>query len=166
MSIAETPKLQAPSAVEVPAQSRFSPTYPIRHGMHNALMFLVFLVSLVPPAQALDCRAGQQPSLTAEILFGRNIGDRHAVTEAAWSRFLASEITPRFPAGLTVVDATGQWRDSKRNVLVRERSKLLLVTLRPGAADQAKIDAIVAAYKRRFHQQSVAVLVRQACISF
>jgi hypothetical protein len=65
-----------------------------------------------------------------------------------------------------VVDATGQWRDSNRNMLVRERSKLVLLTLRPGAADQAKIDAIVAAYKRRFRQQSVTVLVRPGCISF
>jgi Protein of unknown function (DUF3574) len=134
--------------------------------MRNAWPFLALLLSIASPAQALDCRAGQQPTLTAELFFGRNTGQRHAVGDAAWSRFLAAEITPRFPAGLTVVDATGQWRDRKRNTLVRERSKLVLVTLRPGAADQARIDAIVAAYKRRFHQQSVAVLVRPACISF
>ena len=134
--------------------------------MRSALAFLALLLSIASPAQALDCRASQQPTLTAELFFGRNIGQRHAVGDAAWSRFLAAEITPRFPAGLTVVDATGQWRDRKRNTLVRERSKLVLVTLRPGAADQAKIDAIVAAYKRRFHQQSVPVLVRPACISF
>jgi Protein of unknown function (DUF3574) len=134
--------------------------------MRNALPFLALLLSIASPAQALDCRAGQQPTLTAELFFGRNIGQRHAVSDAAWSRFLAGEITPRFPAGLTVVDAAGQWRDGRRNALVRERSKLVLLTLRPGAADQAKIDAIVAAYKRRFHQHSVAVLVRPACISF
>lgn len=129
-------------------------------------MLFVFLLAIASPAQALDCRTGQQSALTAELFFGRNIGHRHAVTEAAWSRFLAAEITPRFPEGLTVLDASGQWRDKKRNMLVRERSKLVLLTLRPGAADQAKIDAIVAAYKRRFQQQSVAVLVRPACISF
>ena len=134
--------------------------------MRNALPFFALLVLIASPARSLECRAGQQPTLSAELFFGRNIGQRHAVTEAAWSRFLASEITPRFPAGLTVVDATGQWRDRNRNMLVRERSKLVLLTLRPGAADQAKIDAIVAAYKRRFRQQSVAVLVRPGCISF
>jgi Protein of unknown function (DUF3574) len=134
--------------------------------MRNALPFFASLVLITSPAQAFDCRAGQQPTLTAELFFGRNIGQRHAVTEAAWSRFLAAEITPRFPDGLTVVDATGQWRDKKRSMLVRERSKLVLLTLRPGPPDQAKIAAIVAAYKRRFHQQSVTVLVRPACISF
>jgi hypothetical protein len=116
-------------------------------------------------AQTFECRVGQQATLTAEILFGRNIGRRQAVSEAAWSRFLAGEITPRFPHGLTVLDAAGQWRDQKRNTLVRERSKMVLLTLRE-ATDQGKIDAIVAAYKRRFNQQSVAVLVRPACISF
>jgi hypothetical protein len=134
--------------------------------MRNALPFFALFALIASPARGLECRAGQQPTLSAELFFGRNIGQRHAVTEAAWSRFLASEITPRFPAGLTVVDATGQWRDSNRNMLVRERSKLVLLTLRPGAADQAKIDAIVAAYKRRFRQQSVTVLVRPGCISF
>jgi hypothetical protein len=37
----------------------------------------------------------------------------------------------------------------------------------PGAADdEARLDAIVTAYKRDFHQQSVAVIVRPGCVSF
>ena len=32
--------------------------------------------------------------------------------------------------------------------------------------DEARLDAIVAAYKRRFHQRSVGVIVQAACVSF
>ena len=134
--------------------------------MHKFFPLIILLFAVPADAQTLECRAGQKAAFTAELLFGRNIKGRHGVTEAAWTRFLANEITPRFPDGLTVMDAAGQWRDHKRHALVRERSKMVLLTLRPGATDHAKIDAIVAAYKRRFNQQSVLVLVRPACISF
>ena len=33
--------------------------------------------------------------------------------DAAWDAFLADTVTPRFPDGLTVLDARGQWRDSE-----------------------------------------------------
>lgn len=33
------------------------------------------------------------------------------VSDEDWRAFLAAEVTPRFPDGLTVIDAAGQWRD-------------------------------------------------------
>jgi hypothetical protein len=115
-------------------------------------------------AQGSACRAAQKQMVVADLLFGRNIGGRLGVTESRWSRFLTREITPRFPDGLTVVDASGQWRDPDRNRIVRERSKLVTIVME--AAAQDKIDAIVEAYKRQFRQQSVGVVVRPACVSF
>jgi hypothetical protein len=44
---------------------------------------------------------------TVEMYFGRKIGDRVGVSDAAFLDFTANEITPRFPQGLTVVDARG-----------------------------------------------------------
>ena len=32
--------------------------------------------------------------------------------------------------------------------------------------DQARLDAVVTAYKREFRQQSVGVVVQSACVSF
>ena len=55
------------------------------------------------------------------LMFGRNIGGELGVTE--WSDFVASEITPRFPAGLTVDDALGQWRDAATGKAIKEPSK-------------------------------------------
>ncbi len=104
--------------------------------------------------------------LRAELLFGRNIGGRFGVTETLWARFLAQEVTPRFPDGLTVVDASGQWRDSASNRIVRERSKILIIAFESAADSQAKLDAVVEAYKKRFRQQSVGVVIRPACAAF
>lgn len=111
--------------------------------------------------------AGQQKSVvTADLLFGRKIGDRVGVSEQAFARFVDAEITPRFPDGLTVLSATGQWRDTERHTTVREPSKIVQIVL-PGAADdQSRLDAIIAAYKTRFQQQAVGLVMRPACTSF
>jgi hypothetical protein len=71
------------------------------------------------------CRSPQQAMQQIELMFGRNIGGRLGVSETAWSRFLAREVTPRFPDGLTVVNAASQWRDKEHGALVREPSKLV-----------------------------------------
>jgi hypothetical protein len=117
-------------------------------------------------AQGLTCAPPQQGMLEVELMFGRNIGGRLGVGEIAWSRFLAREVTPRFPAGLTVLDASGQWRVRERSRLVREPSKLVIIVTADDAASREGIAAIVAAYRQRFHQQSVGVVTRPVCAAF
>jgi hypothetical protein len=102
----------------------------------------------------------------AQIMFGRNIGGALGVSDKGFARFLEREIVPRFPDGLTIVDATGRWRDARTGRLIREPSKMVTVIATPDASLQEKIDAIAAAYKRRFRQDSVGVVIRQACVSF
>jgi hypothetical protein len=115
---------------------------------------------------SLSCHGAQQPKLVAQLLFGRDIGNRTGVSEAAWQHFVAHEITPRFPDGLTVVAATGQWRNPVSRRIVREPSKLVIIVLPGNSGDQARLVAIVDAYKRRFRQQSVGVILQSACTSF
>jgi hypothetical protein len=112
----------------------------------------------------LDCRG--EVKRTAELLFGRNIGGRLGVSEAEFSRFVAREITPRFPDGLTVIDARGQWRDRSSNAIVREPSKVVLIALPGRSGDDEHLSRIIAAYKARFRQDSVGLIVRPACVSF
>jgi hypothetical protein len=132
------------------------------------LSLLVLCLALTSGAQAQtgECRGLQKPQQVAELMFGRKIGDRVAVSEAKWSRFVDREITPRFPDGLTVLDARGQWRDSERNRIVREPSKLVQIVLPGKAEDTGRLDEIAEAYKKQFRQQSVGVIVRGACVSF
>jgi len=117
-------------------------------------------------AQLMDCLGGQRPSQVAELMFGRNIGRRLGVNEADWSRFVDQEIISRFPSGLIMFNAAGEWRDGATNKIVREPSKIVQIVLPGQAQDTARLNEIVAAYKHRFKQQSVVMIVRPACVSF
>ena len=137
----------------------------------HALRRMALVALLLAPAdfvsaQGVSCPAPQNPMVEVELLFGRNIGGRLGVTEAQWRSFVAREITPRFPDGLTVVDARGQWRDAERNRIVREPSKLVLLTFPDDAARREKLSAIVESYKKRFRQQSVLMSLRTSCVTF
>lgn len=131
-----------------------------------AALGLAFMLVTGAQAQGLECRGAQKPQQVAELMFGRKIGDRVAVSQAAWQSFVNTEITPRFPDGLTVIDTRGQWRDTKRNRIIQEPSKLVIIAIAGSAEDDEKLGQIAAAYKTRFSQQSVGIIVRPACVSF
>ena len=117
-------------------------------------------------APALACGGPLKPMQRIELMFGRNVRGHLKVGDTAWAKFLAREITPRFPDGLSVLDAAGQWRDKARGRLVREPSKLVIIVTQDDAPVRDKIAAIVAAYKQQFRQQSVGVVSRPVCAAF
>jgi len=117
-------------------------------------------------APLTSCRNGQDSMVAATLLFGRHADGRLVVGDAEWKRFLAREVTPRFPDGLTVFDAVGQWRDPARGRAVREPSKVVLIVYRDEAGAYERVIAIAEAYKRRFAQHSVGIVTSPACASF
>jgi len=125
---------------------------------------LVIIFTDISRSQPFQCPGEQRQ--VAELMFGRKVGDRIAITETKWSRFVDQEITPRFPDGLSVVDARGQWRDTERNRIVREPSKLVTIVLPGKGGDNERLAQIIEAYKRAFRQQSVGLVVRAACVAF
>ncbi len=139
-------------------------------GCALCLLILAGLAMSEARAQAqeagLVCTGKQRSRQVAELLFGRDIGRKVGVSESAFARFLAREITPRFPDGLTVSDARGQWRSGAGGAIVHEPTKRVEIVLSGTPDDQARLDAVVKAYKRKFHQHSVTVIVRSACVSF
>ena len=116
-------------------------------------------------ADAASCPPGTEPFTEYKLFFGRSQGGQEVVSEEAWRAFLAADVTPRFPDGLTVLDATGQWREGSGTIM-RERTKLLLVLAPPGADAMQRTDEIADAYKRAFSQSSVLRVVTEACVSF
>ena len=50
--------------------------------------------------------------LRTELYFGMGRSDGSEISQDQWEAFVRDEITPRFPGGLTVVSARGQWRDA------------------------------------------------------
>ena len=107
--------------------------------------------------QAVSCAGPLRPALEVDLYFGRG-----NVSDAEWATFLATEVTPRFCEGLSVADVAGQWRDPSGKI-GRENSKLLILIVFDPQAHAPKVDAVVAAYKQRFAQQSVLRVEKAVC---
>jgi hypothetical protein len=102
----------------------------------------------------------------AQLFFGRAIGTEGEVSEAEFQDFLAAAVTPSFPDGLTVIDSQGQWKDATTGAPVRERSKVVTILFDDPAAVRPRLDAIADAYKQRFRQDAVAIVIAPACVTF
>ena len=116
-------------------------------------------------ASPMMCSGGLHRATTAELFFGRNIEDNGVVSDTDWGQFVDAEVTPRFPAGLSVNDVYGQWRNPT-GAFVREQSKALFLVLSGAPDERQKLDLVRNAYKARFHQESVMLVEQQACFSF
>ena len=110
------------------------------------------------------CAVSEHRAQLAELYFGRNIGDRLDNNNNNNRRFLDEELTPRFPDGLSVIDAAGQWRGQAG--LVREPSKLVVIVLPGKPDDRTTLAAAANAYKARFRQEAVLSIVRDGCVGF
>src|SRR5712691_2924438 len=131
-----------------------------------ATVMLAIFLSGIAHAEVLECRGGQKAQQVAELTCGRRIVGHIAVSETQWLQFIDNEITPRFPDGLSVFDASGQWRDPASKKIVRELSKVVLIVLPGNAEDLTRLNELTEIYKRRFKQQSVGMILRPACVSF
>lgn len=111
------------------------------------------------PSGAITCPAGARPMARLELLLGA------ASSEADWQAFLDTEVTPRFPDGLTVLSGYGQWRNAA-GIIAKESARVLLVWYAPSPDAHARIETIRAAYKARFAQESVMRVDGFSCVSF
>ena len=112
-----------------------------------------------------SCPEGMDSFVELNVYFGQEKADGTTVSDAEWQAFLADTVTPRFPDGLTVLDAMGQWLDTSEGRLYRESTKVLNVLVPTDAADAGvtSIQAISDEYKDRFEQQAVFYTSLPAC---
>ena len=103
-----------------------------------AALALLALGACVPLPAEMPCPEGSNRYDEYRLFFGRNIGDTEGVSDEDWRAFLADTVTPRFPDGLSVFDAAGQWRDSQGSI-VRERSKMVLILAEAKFGRRAKV---------------------------
>src|SRR5439155_8076301 len=61
----------------------------------------------VAPEPMPSCRAGETGLVRDVLYFGRNRPTGGEVADADWEAFLGAVVTPRFPDGLTIVEAHG-----------------------------------------------------------
>ncbi len=99
-----------------------------------------------------------------ELLFGLSKPDG-VVTEEEFQDFIDTEVTPRFPDGLSLVTARGQYRGSS-GVIVLEQSKILILFYPFSKESSNAVEQIRDAYKRTFQQESVLRIDEKSCISF
>jgi len=77
------------------------------------------------PKGALDASCGAAaPQVRTTLYFG-TARPKGSVSELEWQMFLRDEVTARFPDGLTVWEAEGQWKQPG-GAIGHERSKVLL----------------------------------------
>lgn len=131
-----------------------------------AALMLVGLVSAgCSDTDASACPEGSEEFVRYELFMGRSGPDGEVVDDQAWDTFVSDIVTPRFPDGLTVLDARGQWRDSEGRIL-KERSKVLVILAPPGEDPGRLVDEVSDEYKSRFNQESVLEVTADACVSF
>ena len=104
------------------------------------------------PAAVMDCGTSA-PQLRTTLYFGL-ARPKGSVSELEWQIFLRDEVTKRFPDGLTVWEAEGQWR-TPAGTIDHEQSKVLLLVHPDTAAARQSVLAVIEAYRKTFEQQSV-----------
>ena len=125
----------------------------------RAVWLLLTLVLCFAPEAGLRGDDNSSASyLKTELYFG-------PVEGGDWADFLAREVTPRFPQGLTWFDVQGQWRDAHGSIRKLDSRLLILIYVRSAAANK-DIEAIRSDFKLRFHQQSVLRVTEKVDASF
>lgn len=117
-----------------------------------------------PLRPALDAPGACSERRLDRMLFGMN-SPAGPVDETHWQAFLAETVTPRFPDGLTVYRAQGQWRGASGHV-EREESRAVEILHADDAEGRRRVAEIASEYKRRFQQEAVLVISTraQACL--
>ncbi len=127
----------------------------------------VATLALSPLATAPSrvCNSPSEIMSRLELLFGMGRKDGGEVNEEDWRAFIDTEVTPRFPDGLTVLTGYGQWRN-QAGAVAKETSRMLLIWLKPSVESNTKIETIRTAWKRKFQQESVMRVDDTSCVSF
>ena len=113
------------------------------------------------PASDAQCGSSASPQVRTTLYFGL-ARPKGAVSELEWQLFLRDEVTARFPDGLTVWEAEGQWRRAD-GVVDHERSKVLLLVHPDTPAARAGVRGVIDRYRKTFDQQSVLWETARVC---
>lgn len=96
--------------------------------------------------------------IQVDLYLGRDIPTGGRVSDEAFEDFIANEVTLRFPDGLTVWEANGQYRDST-GALITEPSRVIRLIFFDTRANEDALMEVIQAYITRFDQETVMVLV-------
>lgn len=136
--------------------------------LQRLLLPLLCSAILAQPAEVSGTQTGCMPLGTSYIRTTLYFGlacPAGRISETQWRGFLEREVTPRFPTGLTVWEAKGQWRRPDGRI-EKERAKVLLLVHEDTADIRGAIGAVIRAYKDSFQQESVLWETASVCAAF
>lgn len=122
-----------------------------------SLLLLALALPAGHAAKADDAAWPAPNAVQSTLYFGMKSEDGSGVSEQEWTRFLAEVITPRFPDGLTVVQAYGQsgGNAAKPGDVLAETTKALIIVHPNTAGAMKALAEIKAEYKTRFKNLGV-----------
>ncbi|MGH8107406.1 MAG: DUF3574 domain-containing protein [Arenimonas sp.] len=115
-------------------------------------------------APKMSCRGNEQRAVHDMLYLGTG-KPNGVVTSEEWAKFLETVVTPRFSDGLTVFEASGQWRDSS-GTIIRESTHVLQLVHPDDPASEKSVIEIAASYKTQFQQEAVLRVRKSACVTF
>jgi hypothetical protein len=110
------------------------------------------------------CAPNEQIVVNETLYFGTAMPDG-VVSPEQWTEFVNNVVTPRFPQGLTMWQASGQWR-SAQGEQIWESSHVLTVDHPDDARSDAAVREIMHSYKTQYHQEAVLRVRALSCASF
>ncbi|MFT3957079.1 MAG: DUF3574 domain-containing protein [Piscinibacter sp.] len=131
--------------------------------MFRPALLVALGATLAGCAGAPLCGSGQSAAVQDLIYFGTDT-PAGAVSAQAWAEFLSETVTPRFPDGLSVWPASGQWRSSA-GAVIREPSYVLSLVHSGNQASELAVLELIQSYKARFQQEAVLRVRSAACMS-
>lgn len=111
----------------------------------------------------VSCGGGRQRAVQELVYFGTDTPSG-SVTPEEWTRFLSEVVTSRFPEGLSVWQASGQWKAAS-GVIVSEQTYVLSLIHPDNAAMDQAMQNVLASYKTRFQQEVVLRVTASVCTS-
>jgi hypothetical protein len=124
-----------------------------------ALVFVFLTACVTVPAARVE------PVIADRLFCGLSIPGGGSVSDEQWSAFVREVVTPRFPDGLTIWRAEGQWR-GRDGVIAQESVMIIEVFHAPGSRYDREVTAIAEEYRRRFQQESVMRVTMPAGVEF
>jgi hypothetical protein len=132
----------------------------------NLAFILVFAAAFQSGCAVYDqarCLPGEKAATGEHIYFG-TAKPGGTVSHEEWASYLAKSVTPRFPAGLSVWPAAGQWQSAQGGI-VKEASFVLSLVYETNQSNEAAIRALVSEYKLQFQQEAVLRVKSHVCTS-
>ena len=122
--------------------------------------------AITPSTDPASCEDPGTRYRRTELFLGLSKPGGAPVTGQQFAAFLQDVVAPRFPAGFTVLEGRGQFRD-RHGTLVQEDARIVVLLYDPlDRTAGARIDAIRRAYAQAFRQESVLRADGTACVFF